>query len=314
MLSAGLLTLAAKPNTTLADLPQLFSNAIFRNKLTQRVKDNEGISTFWKWFSDVSDNERLYAMAPVMNKLRPFLMREQLRRVIGQPKPKFDISEVFTDKKVLIVNLAKSKIGPEVTQLFGSLVVAQIWQAIQARADVYEEDREPCYVYIDEVQDYLHLPTDIGEVLTQARSYKVGLVLAHQHLNQLPDDLRSGVLANARSRICFQLSHQDAVTMAKSSFRLEARDFENLAPYHIYAKLVAEGATRLWCSGVTKPLCEATSDPFEIELHSRGRYGSEPYEKALKQKGVEEKRAKHKTEQVDKPQFFGNDNKQARIT
>ena len=244
ILSAGLLTLATKPDMTLADLPRLFSDAIFRHSLTQLAKDNEGITSFWKWYSDVSDNERLYALAPVMNKLRPFLMREQLRRVIGQAKPKFDINEVFTDQKILIVNLAKNKIGTEITQLFGSLVVAQIWRAIQARAEVDEADREPCYVYIDEVQDYLHLPTDIGEVLTQARGYKVGLVLAHQHLNQLPDELRSGVLANARSRICFQLSHQDAVTIAKSSFRLEARDFENLAPYHIYAKLVAGGATR----------------------------------------------------------------------
>jgi hypothetical protein len=314
IMSAGLLTLAAKPNMTLAHLPLLFSDAIFRNSLTRLVDDNEGITSFWKWFSNISDNERLYALAPVMNKLRPFLMREQLRRVIGQAKPKFDISEVFTDHKILIVNLARSKIGSEIAQLFGSLVVAQIWQAIQARAEVDDEDREPCYVYIDEVQDYLHLPSDIGEVLTQARSYKVGLVLAHQHLNQLPDELRSGVLANARSRVCFQLSHQDAVTMAKSSFRLEARDFENLAPYHIYAKLVAGGATRLWASGVTKPMCETTSDPFEIESHSRGRYGSEPYESAFKQWGIRQKRPQRKTEQIDKPQFMGNDSRKSRIT
>ncbi len=314
ILSAGLLTLAAKPNMTLAHLPLLFSDSLFRNRLTRLTDDNEGIASFWEWFKGVSDNERLYALAPVMNKLRPFLMREQLRRVIGQAKPKFDISEVFTDHKILIVNLSRSKIGAEITQLFGTLVVAQIWQAIQARAEVDEEDREPCYVYIDEVQDYLHLPTDIGEVLTQSRSYKVGLALAHQHLNQLPDELRSGVLANARSKICFQLSHQDAVAMAKSSFRLEARDFENLAPYHIYAKLVAGGATRLWTSGVTKPMCETTSDPFEIELHSRGRYGSEPYEAAFKQRGIKKKRSHSKTEQIDKPQFLGNNSRKAKIS
>jgi len=104
------------------------------------------------------------------------------------------------------------------------------------------------------------------------------MVLAHQHLNQLPTDLRSGMLANARTRICFQLDHDDATVIAKSASQLKPYDFENLARYHIYARLVADGSVTPWCSAVTLPLPTQTMDAQRIIRQSRDRYGRDAAE------------------------------------
>jgi hypothetical protein len=258
---------------SLCTLPILYTNPAFRWRLVNALHDPLGLGSFWSWFDTISDNERNAVLAPVMNKLRAFLLRPAMRRVIGQGRPKFNMSEVFTNHKILLVNLAKGNIGSEASKLFGSLVVSQIWQAIQARSKLPAASRTPAFVYVDEVQDYLHLPTDISDVLAQSRSYGVGMVLAHQHLGQLPNDLKAGVMSNARSRICFQLSHEDATVMAKSSKILTPNDFENLSRYHVYAKLVANGEVLPWTSGKTLAPSKPISDATALRVMSRTRYG-----------------------------------------
>lgn len=172
-----------------------------------------------------------------------------------------------------MINLAKGQLGRETSQLFGSLAVSQIWQAVQHRADLQPNSRQTAFVYVDEVQDYLHLPIDISEVLTQSRSYGVGLTLAHQHLGQLPRDLKSALISNARSRICFQLGHDDAVVMSRNSRLLTPEDFENLNRFHIYVKLVKDGKVSSWMSGKTLPPTRKLSDPDILKALSRQKFG-----------------------------------------
>jgi hypothetical protein len=278
VLHAGLLTLTSAPGMSLCTLPILYTNPAFRWRLVNALHDPLGLGSFWSWFDTISDSERNAVLAPVMNKLRAFLLRPAMRRVIGQGRPKFNMSDVFTKRKILLVNLAKGNLGSEASQLFGSLVVSQVWQAIQGRSKLPAASRTPAFVYVDEVQDYLHLPTDVADVLAQSRGYGVGMILAHQHLNQLPADLKSGVMANARSKICFQLGHDDAVVMAKSSKVLTPGDFENLNRYHVYAKLVANGEVLPWASGKTLAPPKATSDAAAIRALSRERYGRDSAE------------------------------------
>jgi hypothetical protein len=128
-------------------------------------------------------------------------------------------------------------------------------------------------VYVDELQDYLHLPTDLGEALAQARGYGVAFTLAHQFLSQLPRDMRSAVLANARSRVVFQLAHDDARVFEQGHPELTAADFEQLRSYEIYASLFARGQVQPYASGRTRPLPSATSNPQTLRQASRERYG-----------------------------------------
>ncbi len=273
ILHACLLTLARRPDATLVMLPLLLTNPGFRRSLTTGLGDPLALEPFWAWYEHLSDGERNQAIAPLMNKLRQWLLRPSLRAVLGQREPRFQMRQVFTERKILLVPLRPSTLGREGANLLGSLVVAQLWQTIQARTTIPAERRHPVMVYIDEVQDYLHLPTDLGDALAQARGLGVGFTLAHQFLGQLPLPMRSAVLTNARSKVCFQLAHEDAVQMAKGHPELEAEDFPALAQYQVYASLFAGGRVTSYASGTTLPPSPTTRDSHMIRRASRHRYG-----------------------------------------
>jgi hypothetical protein len=209
-----------------------------------------------------------------MNKLRPFLMRPQLRAMLGQSRPRFDIREVFTGRKILLVDLSKGQLGSETAALLGGLVISQLWQATLSRSAIDPARRHPVFVTIDEFQDYLVLPTDLGDALGQARGLGVGFALAHQHLQQLDASTRAAVLANARNRVAFQLAHDDARVMAAGRAVPEAEDFTSLAAFECYVQLVAGDAVQPWASARTLPPPEVTSDAAIVRNLSRQRYGT----------------------------------------
>lgn len=274
ILHASLLTLAGRGDASLCALPALLTNATVRRRLRTGVDDPIALEPFWAWFEAISDAERQQAIAPVLNKLRPFLLRKNVRAIVGQLEPRFRIDEVFTHRKVVLVSLAKGLIGPEAAALLGSLFVAELWQAVLGRARVPAERRHPVVVYADEFQDYVHLPTDMADALAQARGLGVGLTLAHQHLAQLPGNLRAAVLANARSRVCFQLAGDDAQAMARfSGGLLQPIDFQRLHRYEAYVQLVADGEITDFASARTLPMPASISDPQVVRQASRLRYG-----------------------------------------
>lgn len=272
ILYAGLLTLAHRGDASLVMLPLLLTNPGFRRTMTAGLRDPLTLEPFWAAFDNWSEAERATAIAPVMNKLRP-LLRPGLRGVLGQREPRFALRQVFTERKALFVPLRRGVIGADAAGLVGSFVIAELWQAAQARSAVAADRRHPIMVYVDEVQDYLHLPTDLGDALAQARGYGVGFTLAHQFLDQLPRDMRTAVLANARSRLCFQLPHEDAVVFAKGHPEVTSEDFTTLGRYEVYASLFADGRASPYASGTTLPLAEPTSAPDELRRRSRERYG-----------------------------------------
>ena len=274
ILHSSLLTLAGRGDASLCVLPALLTNPAVRRRLLGGVDDPVALEPFWAWFESISDAERNQAIAPVLNKLRPFLLRKSVRAIVGQVQPRFRIDEVFTKRKVVLVSLAKGLIGPEAAALLGSLFVAELWQAVLGRGAIAPERRHVVSVYADEFQDYVHLPTDMADALAQARGLGVGLTLAHQHLAQLPANLRASVLANARSRVCFQLAADDAQTMTKfAGDDLEPSDFQRLPRFEAYAQLVVGGEVADFASMRTLPLPAPTSDPAAIRRLSRERYG-----------------------------------------
>lgn len=266
-------TLIRDPKTaSLAALPVLLSNPAFRRRIVGGLDDPLVLGPFWAWFDKLSDSELRQVLPPAQHRLRPFT-RPQLREVLGQVETRFEISEVFTKRRVLLVNLAKGQLGPETAQLLGALVVAQLWAATQSRAAIPASKRHPVMVYIDEFHDYLHLPTALDEVLAQARGLGVGVTLAHQHLDQLTKPVRDAVLANARSKIVFQVSAKDAAVFAKHADGLESDDFVNLGRFEAYATLMASQASTPWLSMRTLPADAALSKPSRVRAASRRNYG-----------------------------------------
>ncbi|UGT64432.1 type IV secretory system conjugative DNA transfer family protein [Nocardia asteroides] len=266
--------LARRDDASLVMLPLLLSNPGFRRSLTQHVirDDPFAAGPFWAWFDGLSPEAAATIVAPLSNKLRP-LLSSNLRNVLAQRKPKFDVRQVLTDRKVLLVPLQKGVVGPEAAQLLAAVVLAELWQAIRERAGTPEAEREPLMVYIDEVQEYLNLPTDLDDALATARSLKAGFHLAHQFESQLPKRMLDAFRNNARSRICFQLGADDAKSMAAGQSALTAEDFGALPAHTVYARLIRDNTPQLWASGVTAAPPPITSDPAEIRRLSREQYG-----------------------------------------
>jgi hypothetical protein len=272
ILGAALLTLVQVPGMSLVAVPLLLTNAGFRRRVLSQINDPVGLGPFWAGFEAWSEAERTTATAPVLNKLRPFLMRSSLRRLLGQAEPRFDLRQVFTRRKVLLCNLAVGQLGPEMASLIGALVLSQAWQAAQGRSTIERTQRRPVFLYIDEFQNYLHLPVDLGDMLVQARGLGLCLTVAHQHLGQLSSDMRTAVLANAGSKVAFRTAAEDGRIMAAGS-RLTPEDFSGLGAYECYVQLVADGAVQPWASGRSLPPPEGISDPEIVRAASRANYG-----------------------------------------
>ena len=157
--------------------------------------------------------------------MRQFLFRPGLRGILGQSHPKFQLTDLFSQRKIVLVPLNRGTVGAESARLLGSLVVGLSWTLALSRATVAPERRHLVSLYIDELQDYLTLPTDLSDALAQARGLGVGITMAHQYRAQLPYEIRAGIDANARNKIIFGLNASDAREIATMAPGLEALDF-----------------------------------------------------------------------------------------
>ncbi|WP_369044669.1 type IV secretory system conjugative DNA transfer family protein [Sinomonas sp. P10A9] len=276
ILRHALTALAHTDGASLAQLPLLLGNRAFRTRIVQPIASADPISAgpFWHWFDQLSPDAAAQVVAPLMNKVRP-LLDKHLRRVLAQPAPRFNIRQVLTEKKILLVPLQKGVIGPEAAQLFGALVVGELWQAIQERAAIPPRNRDTITVVLDEVQEYLRLPTtDLSEALATSRSLGAAFHVAHQYLDQLPLSMRTAFEANCRSRIFFQLAARDAKAAAAMAPGLEPEDFMALPARHVYTQLVRHGAVTDWASGRTLDTPPTTSAPDAVRRASRAGYGT----------------------------------------
>lgn len=273
ILSAALLTLAEVDGATLLWLSPLLTDSNFRRRIVNQVKDKVGLMPFWNEFEALSELQRQQWIAPVSNKIRQFTLRPGLRDVLGQAHPKFDLTELFTKRKIVLVPLNKGIIGGESARLLGSLIVGLTWTLALSRANIPPERRHIVSVYIDELQDYLALPTDLSDALAQARGLGVGMTLAHQYRDQLPPEIRAGIDANCHNKIVFGLNSKDAKDMAAMAPELTAEDFMTLPRYHIYTSFQQGGRNAGWIRGKTLPPTPALRDPVELRALSMETYG-----------------------------------------
>ena len=279
VLSAALVTLARTPGATLVDLPLLLTNPAYRQRLIAASgADPLGTGQFWAAYEALSEAQRQQWVGPVLTRLQPFLIRPHLRATLGQVAPSFDLGEVFTRRRIVLVSLNKGVLGAESARLLGSLLVGQLWPLILARAAVEPSRRHVVSVFIDEVQDYLSLPGSLADALAQARSLGAAFHLAHQYRGQLPAALKAGIDANARNKIIFSLSAADAAELARQAIDLEAADFQLLPRFGVYARTMHHGRENSWCQATTLPPTPPTQDALALRAASQARYGQDAAE------------------------------------
>ncbi|WP_405088105.1 TraM recognition domain-containing protein [Microbispora sp. NBC_01389] len=225
---------------TLADVPLLLTNSAYRAELVEALNDGFLLG-FWHWYDNLSEQAQAHVTAPIMNKLRAFLLRPFVRSVIGSAKSTFDLGDVL-DGGILLARLPKGVLGDDSARLLGSLILAQVWQAAARRARLGHA-RSPAALYVDETQNFLNLPHTLSEMLAEARAYRLSMVLAHQHLAQLPRDLRQAISSDARNKVYFSLSPEDAREVEHHfSPYLTAHDLANLDAFQAAARLVVRSA------------------------------------------------------------------------
>jgi energy-coupling factor transporter ATP-binding protein EcfA2 len=241
VMRAACLTLRTQQGVaTLADLPKLLADPAFRSRVTAGITDPV-LRGFWSWYEELTDSARSQVISPLMNKLRAFLLRPFVRDAIAGGHSTVDMSSVL-DGGICLVRIPKGSLGEETTRLVGSLVVARTWQATTGRARTPQRQRNDASLVIDECHNFLNLPYPIEDMLAEARGFRVAMTLAHQHLGQLPRELREGMSTNARSKIFFNASPEDARELSRHTVpRLSDHDLAHLGVYHAAVRLVLNG-------------------------------------------------------------------------
>jgi Helicase HerA, central domain len=238
---------------TLAEIPTLLADTAFRSRLTAGITDPI-LRGFWNWYEDLTDSARSHVISPLMNKLRAFLLRPFVRHALAAGRSTVDMNAVL-DGGICLVRIPKGSLGEETTHLIGSLVVARTWQATTARAHTPQHQRRDAHLVIDECHNFLNLPYPIEDMLAEARGFHLAMTLAHQHLGQLPRELREGISTNARNKIFFTASPEDARDLARHTTpRLSEHDLAHLGAYHAAVRLVLHGQHTEPFTMITSPL------------------------------------------------------------
>jgi hypothetical protein len=272
ILRHALLTLLEYPGSTLLDLPKLLTDKEFRKIVVSHVAHPQ-VREFWlSEFDKYSAWLRSEAISPILNKIGQFLVSIPLRNIVGQKENMFDLRQVMDEGKILIVNLAKGKIGEDNCSLLGALVLTKIQLAALSRADLREEKRTPFYLYVDEIHSFVTL--SFADILSESRKYGLNLILAHQYIEQLDDKIRAAIFGNVGTIIAFKIGAEDAKYLAQEFAPVfNETDLINLPNFHIYLKLMIDGVTSQPFSAITLRLREInTSHKKEIINLSRKRY------------------------------------------
>lgn len=269
---------------TITDIPRIFTDMEFQKYKVSKVKDPV-VRLFWeKEMAKTSDFHKSEMLGYLISKVGRFVENAMMRNIVGQSKSAFNFRDVMDKKKILLINLAKGKVGEINAKLLGLIIVSKLQMAALSRADTKEESRADFYLYVDEFQNFI---TDaFSSILSEARKYRLNLIVAHQYLGQLEQqagaqgaaskDLRDAVFGNAGTMVCFRIGAEDSEVMAKE-FKPVFNEFDlvNVDRYNAYIKLMVQGTASKPFNMATYPLLRNGNDKQAAAIRqlSRLKYG-----------------------------------------
>ncbi len=272
-----ILALLENENQTLLGVNRMLFDKDFRKYIVSNVTDPT-VRDFWvNEYANYTEKTAQDLAPAIQNKIGQFVSNPLIRNIIGQQKTSFDIRKIMDEKKILIVNLSKGKVGEGNANLLGSLFITKIYLAAMSRADAgpYEvENLSPFYFYVDEFQNFAN--ESFASILSEARKYKLALTVAHQYVEQMTDEVKAAVFGNVGTMITFRVGATDAEVFEKEFapyFILD--DFVNLSAFQIYLRLMID-------SQASKPFSARTLNPIQkppqsyvqmVIANSRAVYG-----------------------------------------
>ncbi|OGD67859.1 hypothetical protein A3F08_01185 [Candidatus Berkelbacteria bacterium RIFCSPHIGHO2_12_FULL_36_9] len=271
--NASLTVMSLPGGGTLIDIPRLFTDDGFRDKCLSHLKDPV-VEAFWKQqMAKTADFHKSEMFNYFISKFGRFMTNDLMRNVIGQTKSAFNLRDVMDQGKILLVNLAKGKIGETNSYLLGMILVSKIQIGAFARADTPEEKRKDFYLYVDEFQNFT---TDTFKtILSEARKYHLNLAITNQYIAQLTEPIRDAVIGNAGTLISYRIGAADAEFISKEFPGISDSDMTNLDKFNTYVKLLIDlTPSKPFSMRGIKPEVVGTKEVAEaIRQLSRLKYG-----------------------------------------
>ncbi len=257
ILRNSLYALLERDDAILPDILRLYTDDDFRAAVAAAVR-NDVVRRFWQEeFEQYPKRLRAEAVAPIQNKLGALLSDPTLYRILVEPQKRLRFRSMMDEGNVLLVNMAKGRLGEDSAHILGGLLVSTLALAAFSRAETPPERRRPFFLYIDEFHNFTTLM--LANMMAELRKYGVGLTLANQHLHQLEPDIRSAVLGNAGTLVAFRVGAEDAPLLAKEFQPVfGVPDLLNLPNHGIYLKLMTDGVPSRPFSAVTEA-CPASN-------------------------------------------------------
>lgn len=288
-----ILSLLEYPGSTLLGVTRMLVDKKYRRKVVDKITDPV-VKAFWiDEYANYNEKFRTEAISPIQNKVGQFLSSFLIRNIVGQPKSTIDMREIMDSGKILLMNLAKGRIGEESSALLGAMMITKLQLAAMSRVDVLEEQRRDFYLYVDEFQNFA--TESFANILSEARKYRLNLIIAHQYIEQLDEKVRASVFGNIGTIICFRVGAGDSEFLEKEFAPVfDENDLLNLTKFDIYLKLMIDGvASTPFSASTLPPLSESmkTNNREKVIRVSRERYAKPKdsvEEKILRWSGVED--------------------------
>jgi CxxC-x17-CxxC domain-containing protein len=274
VLRNAILALLDYPGSTLLGVMRILVDKTYRLKVLSKVKDPV-VKAFWiEEYSKYPQQFQTEAIAPIQNKVGQFLSTALIRNVVGQVKSTINLREIMDDRKILIMNLSKGRIGEDASALLGAMMITKIQLAAMSRIDIAESERKDFFMYVDEFQNFA--TESFANILSEARKYRLDLIIGHQYIEQLDELVRAAVFGNVGTLMCFRVGSADAEFLATefAPYFIE-EDLVNLTKFDIYMKLMIDGVASNPFSATTLPPLSAehrTNNKEKVIRVSRERY------------------------------------------
>ena len=276
ILNNTILALLEYPDSTLLGINRLMASKEYRKKVVDNLKDPI-VKAFWtEEFAKYADKFATEATAAIQNKVGQFTSNNVIRNIIGQVGTKLDIRKIMDEGKILIVNLSKGAIGEDASRLIGALLITKIQLAAMSRVDTPEPERRDFYLYVDEFQNFA--TESFSNILSEARKYHLGLVVAHQYITQMEEEVRDAVFGNVGTIVTFRVGAEDAEFLEKwYAPDFMAADIVNLGKREMYLKLMVNGITSKGFSARTSDSLKSMEESHQDEViaFSRANYASD---------------------------------------